>query len=665
MSNFMMHFISTGTKFPYAYYIGVMSALKNHKGKVKLWYLEEPDSKYFRILQNDTRLEMEKTDFLSYGSSSEILKDMDDNLRYVTMFDYLAWKIVSEQSGIIVGLDSITLADWQDLLEDDKEMLVPRDSEEVPNSFTMHGVIVRKGSKLAKQIFKDIRGVIHDGKELDGKHKAFKNGKLVFGGAGIIPYLNRVYENMDKVSVADVGVLGGINKDHKTKGFYLYQHKDIGKFLSKDVRTIPLYASSSKNFKTLTEDYVRNSDTLLSELIKKVLPITHTTKPEHYRFHILGLVHLPTSEEYMACAFTQKNVKLCKMLLEMGHEVWLYGAENSTAPCTKFVETHKLTDIRKAWGDGDNRFEIGYDWHRGQFRHDINDKKKPVTMQYYAHAINTINKFKKPDDFLVLTQGMYQKPIADATKLYLTVESGIGYRGSFAMFRSWESSYIQNFTYGSENPRQSINGRYYDRIIPNYFDEKDFPFSNKAKDYYLFMGRMIQRKGVMTAIKATQASGEKLILAGQLSNELSLEKINSYPHVEYIGYADVKKRAELMGGAIATFCPSEYLEPFCGVHAESMLCGTPVITTNFGAFTDYVINGVNGYRCDTLNDFVEATEKVKSIDRNGVRTSANQFTMGEVSKLYQKWFDDLYGVWESTGQGGNKPHGWNYIKPKN
>ena len=367
----------------------------------------------------------------------------------------------------------------------------------------------------------------------------------------------------------------------------------------------------------------------------------------------------------MSCAFTQKNVKLCKMLLNLGHEVWLYGAEGSTAPCTRFIETHKLKDIREAWGDGDDNFEIGYNWHEGQFRHDINkNPKKPVTMSYLYSAIANINAVKKPDDFLIITQGTYQKPIDSAVNLFLTVESGIGYRGSYKRFRSWESSYIQNFTYGSENPRKSIDGLPYDRVIPNYFDEKDFPFQEKKKNYFLFMGRVIKRKGVMIAIRATEATGNKLVIAGQLDNEISLSALKSYPHVEYVGYADTKKRAKLMGNAKATFCPSTYLEPFCGVHAESMLCGTPVITTNFGAFTDNVIDGVNGYKCNTLNDFVEATRNIDKIDPNAVRTTADKFTMREVSKQYQRWFDDLYGVFESTDEGGNFPHGWNYIKPK-
>jgi glycosyltransferase involved in cell wall biosynthesis len=381
-----------------------------------------------------------------------------------------------------------------------------------------------------------------------------------------------------------------------------------------------------------------------------------------YTFHVLGLAHLPTSEEYMACAFTQKNYKLCKMLMNMGHKVYLYGSEGSKAPCTELVETHTLKDIRDAWGDGDNRYEIGYDWHSGQFRHDINEfPKKPVTMKYYSNAIQEINKRKKPDDFLIITQGTYQKPIDMGVGLYLTAETGIGYRGSYTKWRAFESTYIQYFTYGSEHPRQSINGAFYDRTIPNYFDTNDFPFVKEKEDYFLFMGRMIQRKGVHIAIETCQHLKARLILAGQLSDEISLDYLKGLPNVEFVGFADAKKRAELMGKARAVFTPSTYLEPFCGVHAEAMLCGTPVITTNFGAFTDYVYDGINGFKCDTLNDFVKAAIKVGELKPEKVRETAERFTLEEVSKLYQKWFDDLMQVYKSTKD--PKVKGWHYIEP--
>jgi hypothetical protein len=176
------------------------------------------------------------------------------------------------------------------------------------------------------------------------------------------------------------------------------------------------------------------------------------------RFHLLGLVHLPISERYMACAFTQKVVKLSKMLLSLGYESYLYGAEGSDAPCTEFIQTHALSDIRREWGDGDNRFDIGYDWKSEGFRHDFNKARTATTKKYYQAAIDAINNHKQPDDFLLVMQGVYQKPIADAVNLWLTCEPGIGYRGSYARFRAFESAYLMNFTYGSEHPGECING---------------------------------------------------------------------------------------------------------------------------------------------------------------------------------------------------------------
>jgi len=103
----------------------------------------------------------------------------------------------------------------------------------------------------------------------------------------------------------------------------------------------------------------------------------------------------------------------------------------------------------------------------------------------------------------------------DAVKLYLTAETGIGYRGSYAKFRAFESAYIQNFTLGSANPYKSLNGNYYDRVIPNYFDPEDITFSTDKRDYFLFIGRVIKRKGVMTAYLISKELGIPLIIAGQ------------------------------------------------------------------------------------------------------------------------------------------------------
>lgn len=377
-----------------------------------------------------------------------------------------------------------------------------------------------------------------------------------------------------------------------------------------------------------------------------------------HRFHLPALVHLPASEKYMGCAFTQKIVKLSKMLLSLGHEVFLYGAEGSDAPCTEFIQTHTLSDIRQEWGDGDNRFDIGYNWKETQFRHDFNKPRTATTKKYYKNAIKEINKRKKDDDFLLIMQGSYQKPIDDNVNLWLTCEPGIGYRGSYSRFRAFESAYLQNFTYGSEHPRECINGSYYDRVIPNYFDPKNFEFSEDKDDYYLFIGRMIKRKGVWTAIKATEAVGAKLKLAGQATNEIPVDKLPD--HCEYVGYVDIDKRKPLMAKAKATFVPTMYLEAFAGTHVESMLSGTPVITTNFGVFPGTFVSGKHGFHCNTLQDFVEAVKQVDDLEPKKIRKYAEKYLMDNVKQEFNKWFSDLYQLYLSAKNPGEK--GWHYLK---
>ena len=37
------------------------------------------------------------------------------------------------------------------------------------------------------------------------------------------------------------------------------------------------------------------------------------------RFHVLGICHTVSSKEYLSCAFTQKVVKFCSMMMKSTH----------------------------------------------------------------------------------------------------------------------------------------------------------------------------------------------------------------------------------------------------------------------------------------------------------------------------------------------------------
>ena len=366
-----------------------------------------------------------------------------------------------------------------------------------------------------------------------------------------------------------------------------------------------------------------------------------------YTFHLLGLVHLPVSRVYSACAYTQKIRNMAKMLLSLGHEVYIYGAESGDAPCTEYVVTHTMQDIQDQWGEGFDD-PLGYDWKTTGWRHDFGHwKKADIREKMHKNAIVEINKRKKPDHFILNPQGKYFEPVTDEVGLYLTCEPGIGYTNAVSPFCAFESGYMQYNTYGSQTPHECLMGLPYDRVIPNYYVSEDFPLQEEKDDFFFYIGRIVPEKGVETAVQICEYMGAKLKIAGQL--EFGRPDYFDSPVVDFVGYADPDLRAELMGRAKAALVPTSYLEPFGGVNVEAQMCGTPVLASNFGAFPETVINGVTGWLCSTMKDYCIAAGRLDELAPPRVIHELSQrYSTDSVRFEFQKWFDDLYEVYESS-----------------
>jgi glycosyltransferase involved in cell wall biosynthesis len=79
---------------------------------------------------------------------------------------------------------------------------------------------------------------------------------------------------------------------------------------------------------------------------------------------------------------------------------------------------------------------------------------------------------------------------------------------------------------------------------------------------------------------------------------------------------------------------------------EAMACGSPVITTDWGAFTETVIDGVTGFRCHTLQEFVDAAEQAKNLDRKAIsQYSKDRYGLDTVGLMYERYFNRLLSLW--------------------
>jgi glycosyltransferase involved in cell wall biosynthesis len=165
------------------------------------------------------------------------------------------------------------------------------------------------------------------------------------------------------------------------------------------------------------------------------------------------------------------------------------------------------------------------------------------------------------------------------------------------------------------------------------------------------MGRMVQRKGLREIAEISKYVDIPIIMAGmgakQVGDTIFAQDCTiKGKNLKYIGEVGVKERGKLMSEAQAVLCPTQYIEPFCGVNVEAQLCGTPVITPDYGAFVETVEDGMTGFRCKNLKDYVEAVEKVKKLDTGYIMfRAASKYSLEVVANQYQDYFDRLYTLW--------------------
>lgn len=343
------------------------------------------------------------------------------------------------------------------------------------------------------------------------------------------------------------------------------------------------------------------------------------------RFHVVSLPHTNTTLEFTSCAFTEKVRRFCIMMKDMGHEVFLYAGEFNSAPVDEHIqcisEQERLDSLN------------GNHYTTGSF-----NNKLPHWKNFNNKAIIEIAKRIQQKDFICLIGGTSQKPIAEYFPNNMSVEFGIGYPGTFAKYRVFESYAWMHTIYAYNKMPSEIDGNFFDAVIPGYLEPHMFPLQEKKDDYYLFIGRLIDRKGYRIAQEVCETLGKKLILAGAGPQS---------GYGEFVGAVGPEQRAELMGKATALFAPTIYIEPFGNIVPEAHFCGTPTITTDWGAFTETNINGVTGYRCRTFSEFCQAAEDVKTLDPKAIyETAKNKYSLEAIAPQYDKYFRRLLTLWD-------------------
>lgn len=174
-----------------------------------------------------------------------------------------------------------------------------------------------------------------------------------------------------------------------------------------------------------------------------------------------------------------------------------------------------------------------------------------------------------------------------------------------------------------------------------------FTFNEKPEDYFLYIGRITEKKGVLYAIEAAKAAGVKLVIAGRSWQSgdywhKNIEPFINDSSVRYVGEADLERKIELYRNAKGLLFPTQDDETFGLVMIEAMACGTPVIGWNNGAVPEVVQHGETGFVVSSVDEMVRAIKDIDTIERSACRQRVEKlFSIEKMVQGYLKVYQRI------------------------
>jgi glycosyltransferase involved in cell wall biosynthesis len=168
------------------------------------------------------------------------------------------------------------------------------------------------------------------------------------------------------------------------------------------------------------------------------------------------------------------------------------------------------------------------------------------------------------------------------------------------------------------------------QVIHNALDVRSVPFvpDPGPHPYLLFLGQLTRQKGVHLAIEAARRAGIKRVIGGKVpagpdAAEFFAAAVKPClgPECEWVGLYDEATRVQLVAGAAGLLFPIQAEEAFGLVMIEALAGGVPVIAMRMASTPEVVIDGVNGFLCESVDQMVAAIHRVKEISRHECRAS--------------------------------------------
>lgn len=184
-------------------------------------------------------------------------------------------------------------------------------------------------------------------------------------------------------------------------------------------------------------------------------------------------------------------------------------------------------------------------------------------------------------------------------------------------------------------------------MIRNGIKTSDFEYTEEPDDYYLWVGRICEQKGIADAISFAQKTGEKLIIAGPIGDKALFEKsVQPFLNdsIKYVGEVNFKEKVLLYKKAKGFLFPLQSVEPLPLVVLEALASGVPVLSYDLDPMPEMIQNGLNGFLVQPgdVDAMAAVSKRIFEIKRLDCRGYVERgFDFDSMIKSYLKLYDKI------------------------
>lgn len=207
------------------------------------------------------------------------------------------------------------------------------------------------------------------------------------------------------------------------------------------------------------------------------------------------------------------------------------------------------------------------------------------------------------------------------------------------IYRYFRDASLISISDAQRKPMPDLN---WAATVHNGVDMTRFHLRRERGNYLAFLGRISPEKRPDRAIDVARTLDMPLKIAAKVDDvdreyfECAIKPQLAHPLIEFIGEIGDADKDEFLGNAFAYLFPIDWPEPFGLTMVEAMACGTPVIAMDCGSVPEVVADGVSGFVCDSLRDFMDAVPKAASLDREACRAYAEtRFSAAAMADGYE------------------------------